>query len=391
MASQEVLITARDSYPMSQADICPKRPPKGCFKKPTEKEMKQIAVASGIDLKHVKEAVSFASSVSRGGSRGQKGGALSDNQQNKLTTLILVIVGGGAAWLVLPMVESFLVGIGLLPTLCEQNLLKQVGINALHLWATVKGAPGAVQTCAQRDAHMDGVVAAIVVAITATGVVNRENIGYYWNECHAYVKAKLFGTAAEQAVALAALQAAQTTPAFHSARSSSSTPSPPKLVTPGFVSARRPTPRHAESPASLRNTPIPDTPTRRGHAFSAAGGCPGEADSAAPLREETERGETFSITISISAVAKRKEEGCNKRKVQAASAPVPVSATAREIPQHTRKPSRLTCLSQLLTSQPSNWSIRCRSSTFAARASLSTHRYSSEKKHTWARARCATT
>ena len=72
----------------------------------------------------------------------------------------------------------------------------------------VKQAGWPIETCPERSFRYNSTVAGFMAIITATGFATRENIAHYYNETHAFIKAKLFGTAEQQAAALATLQAA---------------------------------------------------------------------------------------------------------------------------------------------------------------------------------------
>jgi len=201
--------------PQATCNLIPKKciPPA-----PTKADVNKIVKATGINrsiietaIKQIKADMRSPSKRSRAkgkrkrssSRKKQKGGwPPNDTNQNRLTTLFMILLAGGAVWGVVPLLESWLVGLGMLPIMCEQNMIMHVGLEA------VKQAGWPVETCPERSFRYNSTVAGFMAILTATGFVTRENIAHYYNESHAYIKAKLFGTAEQQAAALATLQAA---------------------------------------------------------------------------------------------------------------------------------------------------------------------------------------
>ena len=176
-------------------------PPARCgfTRRPSDADLRKIQEATGLPKHVIDRAFS-----SRGGSRSKKGG-LSDWQKDKVCSAVLVLAAGGTVFYAVPLAEAFLVQIGLLPVLCDQNIMEHIGINLIAL-----GTGGATESCAQRASRYNVIAATIITTLGATGLFTRNSIRLHYDLAHAYVKAYLFGDEEAVAAAEAALRTAQT-------------------------------------------------------------------------------------------------------------------------------------------------------------------------------------
>lgn len=184
--------------PMNE-NVC-EMPPARCgfTKRPSEADLRKIQEATGLPKHIIDRAFS-----GRGGSRSKRGG-LSEGVKDKVCSAILVLVAGGTVFYAVPLAEAFLVQIGLLPVLCDQNILEHIGINLVAL-----GTGGATESCAQRANRYNVITATLITALSATGLFTRASIKMHYDLAHAYVKAWLFQDETALAAAEAALRAAQ--------------------------------------------------------------------------------------------------------------------------------------------------------------------------------------
>jgi hypothetical protein len=209
--------------PMNE-NVC-ELPPTRCgfTRRPSDADLRKIQEATGLPKHVIDRAFS-----TRGGSRSKKGG-LSDWQKDKVCSAILVLAAGGTVFYAVPLAEAFLVQIGLLPVLCDQNLIEHIGINLISL-----GTGGATESCAQRSSRYNVIAATIVTTLSATGLFSRDSIRLHYNLAHAYVKARFFQDATAVAAAEAALRAAQAQPQVAITRVAQQTSAPYQPTSPNY-------------------------------------------------------------------------------------------------------------------------------------------------------------
>lgn len=152
------------------------------------------------------------------GTKKMFGGELTKFQKDKITDMVILLVAGSSYWTVLPLLESWIISIGILPQLCGQNMMEHIGNS---LFAPVG------QSCADRSQRYNTIMTGFVALITSSAWYQRnkftkENLSKKYNKIHHYVKKKLFGP--------------------------SETPTPPKTPSPS-------PPRHSESARGRQGEP----------------------------------------------------------------------------------------------------------------------------------------
>jgi hypothetical protein len=130
------------------------------------------------------------------------GGELTKYQKDKITDMVILLVAGSSYWTVIPVLEAWIISIGILPKLCGQNIME-------HISSSLFASEG--QSCAARSQRYNTIMSGFVTLITGSAWYHKnkftkENLSKKYDKIHHYVKKKLFGP--------------------------SGTPSPPKTPTP---------------------------------------------------------------------------------------------------------------------------------------------------------------
>ena len=118
------------------------------------------------------------------------GGELSDFKKNRITDMVILLVAGSGYWLVLPVIESWVLAMGILPTLCGQNM-------AEHVTSSLYSTQG--MTCQARAERYNTIVTSLTGLITGSAWYKRneftkENLKQKYSSIHAHVKSTLFGS-----------------------------------------------------------------------------------------------------------------------------------------------------------------------------------------------------
>ena len=155
----------------------------------------------------------------------QTGGELSLYQKDKIADIVILLVAGSGYWLA-PVIESFIVSIGLLPVLCGQNLIE-------HMASNLYAAEG--QSCAARASRYNTIINSFVAIITASSWYNSSKftkayLSKNYKKIHRLVKKQLF-------------------------TSTGTTPSPTPSPVAGFVPPA-PAPARSRSPTGSQSPPV---------------------------------------------------------------------------------------------------------------------------------------
>jgi hypothetical protein len=117
------------------------------------------------------------------------GGELTKFQKDKITDMVILLVAGSSYWTVIPVLEAWIISIGILPKLCGQNMME-------HISSSLFAAEG--QTCAARSQRYNTIMTGFVALITGSAwyqknKFTKENLSKKYDKIHHYVKKKLFG------------------------------------------------------------------------------------------------------------------------------------------------------------------------------------------------------
>jgi hypothetical protein len=117
------------------------------------------------------------------------GGELSKFQKDKITDMVILLVAGSSYWTVLPVIEAWIISIGILPKLCGQNMMEHISSNLFSSES---------QTCSARANRYNTIMTGFVAVITGSAwyqknKFTKENLSNKYNKIHHYVKKKLFG------------------------------------------------------------------------------------------------------------------------------------------------------------------------------------------------------
>jgi hypothetical protein len=117
------------------------------------------------------------------------GGTLTAYQKNKIADMVILLVAGSSYWFVVPMLETFIISVGILPKLCGQNIFEHIGSNMF-------AAEG--QSCAARAQRYNTIMTGVISAITASAWYSKnqftkENLSKNYNKVHRLVKKTIFG------------------------------------------------------------------------------------------------------------------------------------------------------------------------------------------------------
>ena len=191
--------------------------PMECFgPAPSQAQLKMISKKSGIPFYKLQELVSEINREYKSLGKGTKKTkhhkkrktrnntpGISDRNKDRIVTSLMVIMAGGATFYGLPMLGKWFVSVGVLPRLCAQNMLQHVFVETFR---EITQLP--MQTCHDISQDYQARVAGMVGTLLGTGLVNYRNIKDFYNLTHAFIKAKIFGTAEEADAAQAALMEA---------------------------------------------------------------------------------------------------------------------------------------------------------------------------------------
>jgi hypothetical protein len=185
--------------------------PMKCFgSPPTQAELRMISKKSGIPFNKLQELVrdikrdnnSLGKGTKKKKTRNNTGG-ITEINKDRLVTCLMVVVAGGSAFYGVPALGNWFVSMGILPRLCEQNMLQHAAIY-LARYTT----PLPIQTCHEISQNYQANLTKMITALSATGLCRYTNIRDFYSLTHAFIKAKIFGTAEEAYAAQAALEAA---------------------------------------------------------------------------------------------------------------------------------------------------------------------------------------
>jgi len=161
--------------------------------KDLEKEYKELQAKSKSNKSKSKSNKSKSKSKSKGGSsktrKNMKGG-LSSFIKDKITSIVILLVAGASVWYLIPLLETYLVSVGILPKLCGQSMLEHMSASVL--------APFGGQTCSDRQTRYSAVSTSLIALITGSVWYRQQYFtkGYLtkdYNKVHRYVKKTLFG------------------------------------------------------------------------------------------------------------------------------------------------------------------------------------------------------
>ena len=162
--------------------------------KDLEKEYKELQAKSKSNKSNKSKSKSNKSkSKSKGGSsktrKNMKGG-LSSFIKDKITSIVILLVAGASVWYLIPLLETYLVSVGILPKLCGQSMLEHMSASVL--------APFGGQTCSDRQTRYSAVSTSLIALITGSVWYRQQYFtkGYLtkdYNKVHRYVKKTLFG------------------------------------------------------------------------------------------------------------------------------------------------------------------------------------------------------
>ena len=191
--------------------------PMECFgPAPSQAQLKMISKKSGIPFYKLQELVSEINREYKSLGKGTKKTkqhkkrktrnntpGITDRNKDRIVTSLMVIMAGGATFYGLPMLGNWFVSAGVLPRLCAQNMLHHVFVETFR---EITQLP--MQTCHDISQDYQARVAGMVGTLLGTGLVNYRNIKDFYNLTHAFIKAKIFGTAEEADAAQAAIMEA---------------------------------------------------------------------------------------------------------------------------------------------------------------------------------------
>ena len=191
--------------------------PMECFgPAPSQAQLKMISKKSGIPFYKLQELVSEINREYKSLGKGTKKTKqqkkrktrnntplITDRNKDRIVTSLMVIMAGGATFYGLPMLGKWFVSVGVLPRLCAQNMLQHVFVETFR---EITQLP--MQTCHDISQDYQARVTGMVGTLLGTGLVNYRNIKDFYNLTHAFIKAKIFGTAEEADAAQAALMEA---------------------------------------------------------------------------------------------------------------------------------------------------------------------------------------
>jgi hypothetical protein len=182
--------------------------PMKCFgSPPTQAELRMISKKSGIPFNKLQELVrdikrdnnSLGKGTKKKKTRNNTGG-ITERNKDRLVTYLMVVVAGGSAFYGVPALGNWFVSMGILPRLCEQNMLQHAAIY-LARYTT----PLPIQTCHEISQNYQANLTKMITALSATGLCRYTNIRDFYSLTHAFIKAKIFGTAEEAYAAETAL------------------------------------------------------------------------------------------------------------------------------------------------------------------------------------------
>ena len=191
--------------------------PMECFgPAPSQAQLKMISKKSGIPFYKLQELVREINSQYKSLGKGTKKtkhhkkrktrnntGGITDRNKDRIVTSLMVIMAGGASFYGIPMLGNWFVSVGVLPRLCAQNMLQHVFVETFR---EITQLP--MQTCHDISQDYQARVTGMIGTLLGTGLINYRNIKDFYNLTHAFIKAKIFGTAEEADAAQAALMAA---------------------------------------------------------------------------------------------------------------------------------------------------------------------------------------
>ena len=191
--------------------------PMECFgPAPSQAQLKMISQKSGIPFYKLQELVREINSQYKSLGKGTKKtkqhkkrktrnntGGITDRNKDRIVTSLMVIMAGGASFYGIPMLGNWFVSVGVLPRLCAQNMLQHVFVETFR---EITQLP--MQTCHDISQDYQARVTGMIGTLLGTGLINYRNIKDFYNLTHAFIKAKIFGTAEEADAAQAALIAA---------------------------------------------------------------------------------------------------------------------------------------------------------------------------------------
>ena len=117
------------------------------------------------------------------------GGELTKYQKDKITDMVILLVAGSSYWTLIPILESWIITIGILPKLCGQNMMEHISSS---LFASES------QSCAARSQRYNTIMTGFVALITSSAwyqknKFTKENLSKKYDKIHHYVKKKIFG------------------------------------------------------------------------------------------------------------------------------------------------------------------------------------------------------
>ena len=133
------------------------------------------------------------STQTKGGRRtmrkSMRGGELTKYQKDKITDMVILLVAGSSYWLAVPMLESWIIAIGILPKLCGQNMFE-------HVASTLLAPTG--QSCSARAQRYNNIMTGFVTLISGSAWYQRnkftkENLTRNYKKIHHFVKKTIFG------------------------------------------------------------------------------------------------------------------------------------------------------------------------------------------------------
>jgi len=133
------------------------------------------------------------STQTKGGRRtmrkSMRGGELTKYQKDKITDMVILLVAGSSYWLAVPMLESWIIAIGILPKLCGQNMFE-------HVASTLLAPTG--QSCSARAQRYNNIMTGFVTLISGSAWYKRnkftkENLTRNYKKIHHFVKKTIFG------------------------------------------------------------------------------------------------------------------------------------------------------------------------------------------------------
>jgi hypothetical protein len=151
-------------------------------------------------LKKKTKSKSKSKSKTKGGQRLSKnkkmrtkkrmfGGELTKYKKDKIADMVIILVAGGSYWALMPILEAWIISVGILPKLCGQNMLEHISTSIFS---------NESQSCDARAQRYNGIVGGLITLITSSAWYHKnkftkENLSKNYNKIHHYVKKKLFG------------------------------------------------------------------------------------------------------------------------------------------------------------------------------------------------------